>query len=118
MGERCCRSCERWGEQEAEPNEPNEPNEHDELEVSRRLTLVVRGTDQIVEISGAHPVINVGRARDNDIVLRSDNVSRRQMQFVLQDGFVIAIDLKSACGTYVDGRKIGGPVRLRRGAVV
>jgi pSer/pThr/pTyr-binding forkhead associated (FHA) protein len=112
MGDDCCRTCERWGKREAELID-REP-----LEASGGLKLVVRGTEKAVEISAARPVVNVGRAAGNDIVLPSGNVSKRQMRFVFVDGAVYAEDLKSACGTYVDGRKIGSRTRLGRDSVV
>jgi pSer/pThr/pTyr-binding forkhead associated (FHA) protein len=112
MEDGCCRTCERWAGREADPIV------RDDLHVPRGLHLVVRGSDRSVEISAARPVIRVGRVRDNDLVLPSGSVSKRQMRFVLVDGAVYAEDLKSTCGTFVDGRKITSRTRLGRGAVV
>ncbi len=112
MGDDCCRACERWAEHEADPVV------RDDLLVPRGLALVVRGTGQSVEISAARPVINVGRVRGNDLVIPRGSVSKRQMRFLFIDGAVYAEDLKSSCGTFVDGRKISSRTRLGRGAVV
>ena len=112
MEDGCCRTCERWAEREADPIA------RADLDARRGLALVVRGTGQAVEISAARRVVNVGRVKDNDIVLPSGNISRRQMRFVFADGAVYAEDLKSSCGTYVDGRKITSRTKLGRGAVV
>lgn len=112
MGDDCCRACERWAEHEAEAIA------RELLEAPRGLLLVVRGTDQTVEISAARPVIRAGRVQGNDIVIPKDNVSRRQMQFIFDGGAVYAEDLGSSCGTFVDGRKISSRTRLGRGAIV
>lgn len=112
MGDDCCQACGRWAEREADPIL------RDALVAPRGLQLVVRGTGQAVEISAARPVIQVGRAQDNDLVIPKGNVSKRQMRFVFEGGAVYAEDLKSSCGTFVDGRKITSRTRLGRGAVV
>lgn len=112
MGDDCCRACERWAEHEAEPIE------RAPLVAPRGLALVVRDTGQTLEISATRPVIQVGRGKDNDLVVPSATVSRRQMRFLFIDGEVYAEDLQSACGTFVDGRKISASTRLGRGAVV
>jgi pSer/pThr/pTyr-binding forkhead associated (FHA) protein len=112
MGDDCCGACARWGEREAEPIE------RAELQAPRGLALVVRGTGEVVEISAERPIVRVGRVADNDLVLRSGAISKRQMRFLFIDGAVYAEDLKSTCGTFVDGRKITQRTRLGRGAVV
>lgn len=89
-----------------------------DLDVRHRLEIVVRCTGQTVEISAARPIVNVGRATENDIVLPSDNVSRRQMRFVFADGAVYAENLGSTCGTFIDGRELTSRTQLGRGAVV
>lgn len=112
MEDDCCRTCGRWAEREVEPIA------RVDLDARRGVALVVRGTDQAVEISAARPVVNVGRIKGNDIVLPTGNVSKRQVRFVFADDAVYVEDLKSTCGTYVDGRKITSRTRLGRGAVV
>lgn len=112
MGDDCCRTCERWAEREADPIERLE------LAAPRGLAIVVRGTDRSIEISPEKPVITVGRVQGNDLVFPDGTVSRRQLQLSLEDGAVYAEDLMSACGTFVDGRKISSRTRLGRGAVV
>jgi len=82
------------------------------------IQLVVRGTGQAVVLTTAKPVIEVGRAWGNDLVLPTGNVSRRHVRFELEDGAVYAEDLGSSAGTLVDGQKISARTRLGRGAVV
>lgn len=112
MGDDCCEACGRWGEREADPII------REILEVPRALRLVVLGTGETIEISAARPEIRVGRVQGNDLVLPKGSVSKRQMRFLLEGGAVYAEDLRSACGTFVDGRKISERTRLGRGAVV
>lgn len=89
-----------------------------DLDVPRGLQLVVCRTGQVVELSAERPVVRVGRVEDNDLVIPAMIVSKRQMQFTLIDGVACAEDLESACGTFVDGRRIIAPTKLGRGAVV
>lgn len=106
----------RAGERSAEPEA--EPAQREPLEAPRGVLLVLRGTDQAVELSAARPVISVGRVEGNDLVIPMDNVSRRQVRFMFEGGAVYAEDLLSAGGTYLDGRKLSSRTRLGRGAVV
>lgn len=58
-------------------------------------------------------VITVGRNPDNDIVVNDAKVSRTHLQIVQgDDGVCSVVDLGSANGTYVNGRRITGEVRL------
>jgi RNA polymerase sigma factor (sigma-70 family) len=59
------------------------------------------------------PEVNVGRARGNDIILPAGNVSKRHARFVLKDGKVIIVDLRSSNGTFVNGRKITTPLVIK-----
>jgi pSer/pThr/pTyr-binding forkhead associated (FHA) protein len=45
-------------------------------------------------------------------------VSRRHCSFELVQGVVILTDLGSTNGTFVDGQRIQGPLRLRDGAEI
>lgn len=57
--------------------------------------------------------VTIGRIEGNDIVLSKSNVSKRHSRIVLKDGRFIIVDLKSTNGTFVNGKKIGGPQVLR-----
>ena len=64
-------------------------------------------------------VITIGRAPDNDIVIDDPEVSRNHLQLIQKDnGMVSVVDLGSANGTYVNGKKIKGEVVLSKGAIV
>lgn len=56
----------------------------------------------------------VGRDEDNDLLLDRANVSKFHLRFRRQQGAVEAVDLDSTNGTYVNGRKITKPRRVRR----
>ena len=116
--EPCCHTCELFGSEEAPP-----------VPVIERPVLVVGEPKRLKILVGARggserefvPTageVSVGRGKDNDIVLSSGTISRRQARFVFKDGRGIVVDLKSGCGTYVDGRKISSPVALREGSTV
>ena len=59
-------------------------------------------------------VITIGRSASNDIVIGDAKVSRVHLQLVQNDkGEFSVVDLNSANGTFVNGKKISGEVRLQ-----
>jgi pSer/pThr/pTyr-binding forkhead associated (FHA) protein len=56
----------------------------------------------------------LGRTPPADIVVDSPVLSRRQCAFDLSTGVVLVEDLRSTCGTYVNGETIGGSPRALR----
>lgn len=60
-------------------------------------------------------VITIGRSTENnDIVVNDEKVSRNHLQMVMDDnGNYSVVDLGSTNGTYVNGQRISGEVRLR-----
>ena len=52
------------------------------------------------------PVIRIGRALDNDIVLADERVSRYHASIRLEDGRYRLIDLASTNGTYIGGQRV------------
>jgi pilus assembly protein CpaF len=53
--------------------------------------------------------ITIGRIDENDICLPKGNISKKHTKIVCKGGKIIVLDLKSTNGTYVNGRKLGGP---------
>lgn len=53
-----------------------------------------------------HTVTNIGRLKDNDLVIPDGRVSRRHAQLRLSRPRYMLFDLGSSGGTYVNGRKI------------
>jgi pSer/pThr/pTyr-binding forkhead associated (FHA) protein len=59
-------------------------------------------------------VVRIGRSSDNDVVLKNlPLASRRHAQVYRHHGAVYIEDLGSTNGTYVNGRRIHGPVGLK-----
>jgi serine phosphatase RsbU (regulator of sigma subunit) len=66
---------------------------------------------------GAEPIV-IGRDSQAGLVLASPDVSRRHCQVELFNGEVVATDLRSTNGTYVDGKRIDVPTLVPDGSVI
>ncbi|MFQ6046003.1 MAG: FHA domain-containing protein [Gemmatimonadales bacterium] len=64
------------------------------------------------------PVVNVGRADYNDIVLPDDSVSTQHAKLQRREGIWVLVDLESTNGTMVDGEVVSGEVPLAPGAYI
>jgi pSer/pThr/pTyr-binding forkhead associated (FHA) protein len=64
------------------------------------------------------PIVNVGRADYNDIVLVDESVSTTHAKLQRREGIWILVDLDSTNGTMVDGERVEGEVPLATGALV
>lgn len=64
------------------------------------------------------PVVNVGRADYNDIVVDDGTVSTIHAKFQRREGIWILVDLDSTNGTFVDGERVSGEAPLAPGAIV
>lgn len=71
------------------------------------------GTHRRQELSAEEAVI--GRADDADVVLPRNSVSKKHARIVRKNGRYVIADLGSTNGTYVNGRKIHGPLQLTEG---
>ena len=80
----------------AMPAEPEPP-------ALRNPQLIIQGT-QYVPLT--RPIINIGRRRDNHIVIDSATVSRAHAQLRLRFGKYVLYDLGSTAGTYVNEKRI------------
>ncbi len=61
------------------------------------------------------PIIRIGRAQDNDLVLAHPSVSTRHAQLTRQaDGTVLVQDLGSTNGTFVDGERVDARGKIAR----
>ncbi len=64
-------------------------------------------------------VITIGRSSKSDVVIHDAYVGRVHMQIVLDnDGNIYAIDMNSTNGTYVNGQRIYGKVRLQKNDII
>jgi pSer/pThr/pTyr-binding forkhead associated (FHA) protein len=64
------------------------------------------------------PVVNIGRADYNDLVIPDDSVSGSHAKLQRREGVWILIDNDSTNGTWVDGDRVVGEVALGPGTVV
>ena len=64
------------------------------------------------------PVVNVGRADFNDIVLAEPSVSTTHAKLQRRDGLWIISDLGSTNGTYVEGEPVAGETPLAPGTTI
>lgn len=110
----CCETCERFGHGE-------QPAES----AARRLAAnpgdvviqVTRHGETSTHVPTGERVV-FGRVAGNDVVLPHETISKRQLAVSFESDRVVVSDLNSACGTYVDGRKISAPTELREGSVI
>ena len=64
------------------------------------------------------PVINIGRADYNDLVLPDDSVSSAHAKLQRREGVWVLTDLSSTNGSFVDGEKVEGEAMLSPGATL
>jgi pSer/pThr/pTyr-binding forkhead associated (FHA) protein len=64
------------------------------------------------------PVINIGRADYNDVVLAEESVSTQHAKLQRREGVWVLVDLGSTNGTFVDGEKVEGEVPVAPGATL
>jgi pSer/pThr/pTyr-binding forkhead associated (FHA) protein len=64
------------------------------------------------------PVVNIGRADYNDLVIPDDSVSGSHAKLQRREGIWILVDNESTNGTWVDGERVQGEVALGPGTVV
>jgi pSer/pThr/pTyr-binding forkhead associated (FHA) protein len=64
------------------------------------------------------PVVNIGRADYNDLVLPDESVSTTHAKLQRREGVWILVDLDSTNGTFIDGDQIKGEGPLVPGATV
>lgn len=64
------------------------------------------------------PVVNIGRAEYNDLVIAEDSVSGSHAKLQRREGVWVLTDNDSTNGTWVDGERVQGEVMLGPGSVV
>ena len=64
------------------------------------------------------PVVNIGRADYNDLVLPDESVSTTHAKLQRREGVWVLVDLDSTNGTFVDGDQVKGETPLAPGATV
>jgi len=76
------------------------------------------GTNKGLRLAVRTPVVNIGRADYNDIVLQDPSVSTAHAKLQQREGIWILTDLESTNGTEVDGERVRGEAALPPGATV
>ncbi len=64
------------------------------------------------------PVVNIGRAEYNDLVLQDSTVSTIHAKLQRREGIWTLVDLDSTNGTFVDGQRISSDTPLAPSAIV
>jgi pSer/pThr/pTyr-binding forkhead associated (FHA) protein len=85
-------------------------NEHERGSRALARLEVTRGpgTGEMLEVDA--PVVRIGRAPANEIVLDDDSVSANHARMLYSDGGWKVIDLNSTNGTYVEGVRLAPEV--------
>jgi DNA-binding winged helix-turn-helix (wHTH) protein len=90
--------------------------EADTLDTSARSPLSLQwGLHRFPLVTGENLI---GRASEAPICVASTEVSRRHARVVVAGDRALLEDLGSTHGTYLDGRRIEGPVELKHGASI
>src|SRR5881628_2157404 len=69
-------------------------------------------------LSVRSPVVNIGRADYNDLVVPDPSVSTSHAKLQRREGVWVLVDLDSTNGTFVDGERVHGESPLAPGAAV
>ena len=64
------------------------------------------------------PIVNIGRADYNDVVVPDSSVSTNHAKLQRREGVWVLVDLDSTNGTFVDGERVKGEAPLAPGATV
>jgi pSer/pThr/pTyr-binding forkhead associated (FHA) protein len=75
---------------------------------------VLKGQRLIVKT----PVVNIGRAEYNDLVVPDESVSTSHAKLQRREGIWVLVDLESTNGTYVDGERISNETPIAPGTMV
>src|SRR5436190_21836129 len=80
--------------------------------------LVRGGALKGQRLSVKTPVVNIGRADYNDLVIPDESVSTTHAMLQRREGVWVLVDLDSTNGTFIDGDQIKGDAPLAPGATV
>jgi pSer/pThr/pTyr-binding forkhead associated (FHA) protein len=64
------------------------------------------------------PIVNIGRADYNDLVVPDESVSTQHAKLQRREGVWVLVDLGSTNGTFADGERVSGDAPLAPGAMV
>ena len=79
------------------------------------LKLAIRNDQEFREFTSEAPLLTIGRAPENTLVLKDKKVSRRHAMIQASGGTYTIMDLGSGNGTRVNGQAVSGPRVLAKG---
>lgn len=104
---------------QAPPPRPAAPASRPSAATAALATFLVRsGLLKGQRLTVRVPVVNIGRAEYNDLVVPDDSVSGSHAKLQRREGVWILTDNQSTNGTWVDGERVYNEVMLGPGAVV
>ena len=77
-------------------------------------TGALKGTRLLVKT----PIVNIGRADYNDLVLPDESISTSHAKLQRREGVWVLVDLESTNGTFVDGERIKADTPIAPGTMV
>jgi len=80
--------------------------------------LIRTGAIKGQRLSVKTPIVNIGRADYNDLVIPDDSISTSHAKLQRREGVWVLVDLDSTNGTFVDGERVQGEATLAPGASV
>src|SRR5947209_5253408 len=103
---------------EAAPPAPPPPIPRSSQTGSLASFLAQSGTLKGQRLAVRTPVVNIGRADYNDLVLPDPSVSTAHAKLQRREGVWVLVDLDSTNGTFVDGDRVKGETPIAPGASV
>src|SRR5437764_7679991 len=67
---------------------------------------VARGPGEGKSVDTSHPLIRIGSAEDNDLVISDRSVSRHHLEVRRHKGQYFVVDLGSTNGTYIGSARV------------
>src|SRR5712691_3136375 len=80
--------------------------------------LVKSGSLKGQRLTVRTPIVNIGRADYNDLVVPDESVSTQHAKLQRREGVWILVDLGSTNGTFADGERVSGDAALAPGMLV
>jgi serine phosphatase RsbU (regulator of sigma subunit) len=88
------------------------------MEARAHCLELVEGLDLGRRYIVSAPGVSIGRTAPADIVLADSEVSRMHCRLTLENGLLMATDLNSTNGTFIDGVRISWPTQVPVGAIL
>jgi pSer/pThr/pTyr-binding forkhead associated (FHA) protein len=83
-----------------------------------RIRVGTKNSNQVIEKVFNQHEIAIGRAADNDVILKKDNVSKLHCRAIFAKGLILLGDAESRNGTFINGSRVVGWVPVRPADIV